>query len=315
MIWIPILMILGLLLFPAQALSGALEGLRLCGTAVIPALLPYLFLTRMLSSQPLPTGKASFFGISGRCLPAYALSFIGGYPAGVGAAVSLYENGRASKSEVQQLLRICNNSGPGFFVSVIGTIVLDSPQKGLLLYFLHLLGAILSALLVTKSTPHSVKLSPLTPKSLPFSQCFQTALHSSCTAMLQICGLVILFSTVIGLIRPLIPANYLPFLGALELTSGVLTVGRGKEAFLLCALLTGWGGLCVHMQAMSLWRSAGLQVRGYWSYKLLHGLISAILAAGLIYNIPLLFCSCILFSLFFSYIRKKWGRKMSRLAL
>ena len=40
----------------------------------------------------------------------------------------------------------------------------------------------------------------------------------------------------------------------------------------------GWGGLCVHFQAMSLWQTAGLRPHGYFSAKLLHGLLSAVLA-------------------------------------
>ena len=52
--------------------------------------------------------------------------------------------------------------------------------------------------------------------------------------------------------------------------------GPGAEA--ACALLMGWGGLCVHFQAMSLWQTAGLRPHGYFSAKLLHGLLSAVLA-------------------------------------
>lgn len=65
--------------------------------------------------------------------------------------------------------------------------------------------------------------------------------------------------------------------GALELSSGILLLsGPGAEA--ACALLMGWGGLCVHFQAMSLWQTAGLRPHGYFSAKLLHGLLSAVLA-------------------------------------
>ena len=68
--------------------------------------------------------------------------------------------------------------------------------------------------------------------------------------------------------------------GALELSSGILLLsGPGAEA--ACALLMGWGGLCVHFQAMSLWQAAGLRPHGYFSAKLLHGLLSAaLLSAG-----------------------------------
>lgn len=45
----------GLLLAPQAAASGALQGLRACGTRVIPALLPFFVVSRMLTALSLPT--------------------------------------------------------------------------------------------------------------------------------------------------------------------------------------------------------------------------------------------------------------------
>lgn len=45
----------GLLLAPQAAASGALQGLRACAVRVIPALLPFFVVSRMLTALPLPT--------------------------------------------------------------------------------------------------------------------------------------------------------------------------------------------------------------------------------------------------------------------
>ena len=45
----------GLLLAPQAAASGALQGLRACAARVIPALLPFFVVSRMLTALPLPT--------------------------------------------------------------------------------------------------------------------------------------------------------------------------------------------------------------------------------------------------------------------
>ena len=110
------------------------------------------------------------------------------------------------------------------------------------------------------------------------------AVQGSCAALLQVSGLIVFFSSVLSVLRAarltaLLPNRLAEALacGALELSSGILLLsGPGTEA--ACAFLMGWGGLCVHFQAMSLWQTAGLRPRGYFSAKLLHALLAAVLA-------------------------------------
>ena len=245
----------GLLLAPQAAASGALQGLRACAARVIPALLPFFVVSRMLTALPLPTpGRRAdrlfraLFGVRAACLPALLTGLLGGYPAGAAAVTELYRAGALSKAEAERALCFCNNSGPGFFAGLIGAAVLGDVRRGLILYGLHALSALLTGLL------------------------------------LQVSGLIVFFSSMLAVLRAagltaLLPNRLAEALacGALELSSGILLLsGPGAEA--ACALLMGWGGLCVHFQAMSLWQTAGLRPHGYFSAKLLHGLLSAVLA-------------------------------------
>ena len=243
----------GLLLAPQAAASGALQGLRACGTRVIPALLPFFVVSRMLTALPLPTpGRRAdrlfhaLFGVRAACLPALLTGLLGGYPAGAAAVTELYRAGALSKAEAERALCFCNNSGPGFFAGLIGAAVLGDVRRGLILYGLHALSALLTGLLLPGSAP---------PAALRTARREKPVLSS------------------------LLPNRLAEALacGALELSSGILLLsGHGTEA--ACALLMGWGGLCVHFQAMSLWQTAGLRPHGYFSAKLLHGLLSAVLA-------------------------------------
>lgn len=311
------LITVGLIVFPAQAAQGAIHALRLCGTAVIPALFPFFVLTRLFAAHlRFPQIKRSFLGLSGSCLPALLLSFVGGYPVGVSCVVSLYESGRISKQEAQKAVRICNNSGPGFFIGVIGGVVLQSMQKALILYVVHIVSALLCAQMFSEPEYHKAVIRRLPQKKMNFAESFQSALTASCTAILQVCGLVILFSVLLSLLQIVLPAQILTLLGGiLELTNGILRVEGTEYAFVLCAFFMGWGGFCVHMQAMSLWQPAGLQVQGYFLQKLLHGLLSALLAACIQTENFLFLLLCIAICVIFSCIRKKWGRKTKRLAL
>ena len=78
----------------------------------------------------------------------------------------------------------------------------------------------------------------------------------------------------------------------------------------------GWGGLCVHLQAMALW--GDLRPRGYLAEKLLHGLLSAIFAVVFLHPAPFSLLStaalcalCILFPT----LRKKQAGNLRKSAL
>ena len=280
----------GLLLAPQAAASGALQGLRACGTRVIPALLPFFVVSRMLTALSLPTpGRRAdrlfraLFGVRAACLPALLTGLLGGYPAGAAAVTELYRAGALSKAEAERALCFCNNSGPGFFAGLIGAAVLGDVRRGLILYGLHALSALLTGLLLPGSAPPAAlrtarREKPQLPSLVP------EAVQGSCAALLQVSGLIVFFSSMLAVLRAagltaLLPNRLAEALacGALELSSGILLLsGPGAEA--ACALLMGWGGLCVHFQAMSLWQTAGLRPHGYFSAKLLHGLLSAVLA-------------------------------------
>ena len=244
----------GLLLAPQAAASGALQGLRACGTRVIPALLPFFV--------------HALFGVRAACLPALLTGLLGGYPAGAAAVTELYRAGALSKAEAERALCFCNNSGPGFFAGLIGAAVLGDVRRGLILYGLHALSALLTGLLLPGSAPPAALRTARREKPV-LSSLLPKAVQGSCTALLQVSGLIVFFSSMLAVLRAagltaLLPNRLAEALacGALELSSGILLLsGPGAEA--ACALLMGWGGLCVHFQAMSLWQTAGLCPHGY----------------------------------------------------
>ncbi len=301
--------ILGLILFPSQAAQGAARGLSLCGSALIPALFPFFFLTKFLGERlPVGNGKKAMTSL----IPVL-MSFVGGYPTGVLCATSLYSSGRLSREEAQRLIPVCNNSGPGFFVGVLGAGIFQDPRRGLTLYFIHVYTALLLLLIRTDSGESPRTRLFCTAEKKPLPQLFQQVLGESCQAMLRVCGLVILFSVLRELLIPFLPGWLHKYWGLVELSSGILSTGG--EDLILWSVMMGWGGLCVHLQAMSIWQEAGLHMKGYFPMKLLHGLLSGLCAAGVVYKKWEIFPFFLLFSILFSYFRKNRGRKKQKYAL
>lgn len=290
-----LMFLLALMVFPAQATQGAVNAVRLCANAVVPALLPYFILLKLLCER--------------LRLPPLLTSFLGGYPTGVACIVTMYEAGNLDKAEARNLLRVCNNSGPGFFIAVVGGIVLKSTKLGIMLYLIHVSSALMCAQLSVPVRRRDFTIRREKAKR-SFAAEFQNAVSSAALSMLNVCTLVIVFSVLFSILRVLLPSRLLLIpSGLLELTNGVLQLREHRHAFVLCALFTGWGGLCVHAQAYSLWQTAGLRVRGYFTHKLLHGLLSAVLAALVQAGAYATLTIFAFFFVIFSYFLKNWGRK------
>ena len=110
----------GLLAASETAAQAVREGLALCGGSVIPALFPFLVVSRLFVA----TGSAAalgrllapltrrVLGVSGPGGTAVLLGLLGGYPVGAQTAGELVRTGAVSRQEGQRLLLFCNNCGP-----------------------------------------------------------------------------------------------------------------------------------------------------------------------------------------------------------
>ena len=273
-----LILLCSLILFPGQSIAGACKGLELCASSVIPALFPFILLLK-LAIPYIPTGKGriSILGLKGPALLAYGLSFLGGYPTGVSNVVSLYEKGKLTKGQSQRLLGLCNNSGPAFFISVIGVGLFGDPKVGYVLYGIHVLGAI-GVLLISNPGTTGLYTYEKSEEKVPFPRHFQESLCSSCSSVLHICGMVVAFCVLTNFLKLLCPRRLFPLVGVLELCNGVAVLEPNATSFLLCSVFMAWGGLCVHLQAMNLWEGAGLRPKEYWINKILHALFCGYLA-------------------------------------
>lgn len=310
-----------LCLYPEVCKDAVRSSLCLCGTAVIPSLFPFFVVSKLLIAT-LGGGKKRgfswmkrFFGVGRECGSALWMSFLGGYPVGVHCVATLYREGRITKRDANQTLLFCNNSGPAFFVSIVGGSVLKNVRLGLILYLIHVLAAVTVGRLLCVPGGGTVTVRQIPDDPRSFSQALVSAVGETAETLLQICAYVALFSVLTALLRLLAPIPTVCY-GFLELTGGIMALGEGS--FVAAAFFMGWGGLCVHLQAMSIWQKAGLHPTGYFSAKLLHGVLSALYASAFWHPSPLNFalCAvCVIFCLILPKIRKKSSGNRRQLAL
>lgn len=280
----------GLVTRTQESVQAAREALALCLETVIPSLFPFM----VLSSLCIRCGQADalgrrlsglmrpLFGLSGAGGGALALGLVGGYPVGARTAAELVRSGTLKRDEGERLLAFCNNAGPGFILGVCGGAVFQSGRAGAWLYLTHVLGALLTGMLLRGGAA-----SPLPPRKAPkampqkvsMGEAMGEAVRGACASMASVCGFVVVFYVLLRLSAPLTDA--LPALpraaltGVLELTSGALALPNSRGGFVLCAALLGWGGLSVHAQSRAMLLGSGLRGTYLLRGKLLHALLSA----------------------------------------
>ncbi len=284
----------GLVVFSADAAEGARHGLSVCAATLAPSLFPFFVLSNLLSALGLPailSGAAGrplqrLFRVSGGGVQAFVLGLTGGYPLGASVVGELRKNGLVTRSEAERLLAFCNNSGPAFLLGAAGG-VFHSPRAGMLLYASHVLAAVCVGLLMRGHAAGEDAPLPAPPEPIAFGAAFPQAAAKALASTLAVCGYVVLFSALLGLMP--MPAGMPPILRALavgfvELGSGIASFAGSAptpENLAAAAFLLGWGGLSVHAQTLGAVAGTDIKCARHVLGRALCGGISASIAYGL----------------------------------
>ena len=292
---------------PAEALAGAKRGLEVCAGVIVPALLPFLIVSALLTGLGLPQllAKAAgplftkLFGVSGAAAAPFLLGLTGGYPVGAAATAELCRRGELGGEEGSRILPFCNNTGPAFILGAAGTGVFSSGRAGVLLYLSHILAAVAVGVLMSIGRARgTVRAAEQTIEVRSLVHVLPESVKGAVVSTLNICGYVVFFSVITGLLDALgiftSAAAYLATHLGLEprftraLLTGFLELGSGVSAMrglsltplnlALASFVLGFGGLSVHCQTLAAVDGTGIRAARHFAGRLLHGAVSALLA-------------------------------------
>ncbi len=294
-----------LVLAPGEATARARYGLTLCAQMIVPSLFPFFVLSALLRQLGLPgvLGRltepvtARLFGLGGAGASAFLLGITGGYPLGAATVAQLRRDGALTREEGERALAFCNNSGPAFLIGAAGSGVFHSRGAGLLLYGVHVLAAVLVGMLLAPRARPARRAARAQIAVADFSTALPEAVRASVEAVLTVCGFVVTFSVVTGLLDAFgvlgAAAGALSSRTGAELhfcralLTGLLEIGAGLGAMeelaptaanlALGAFLIGFGGLSVHCQTAAVLADTDLKGARHFAGRLLHGLLSALL--------------------------------------
>lgn len=288
------------------AADAARRGLFLCAQSIVPSLFPFFVLSGLLSESGLSHTLARFaaplmrrlFRVSGEGAAVFLIGISGGYPLGAAAVAAQCRCAALDEDEAVRLLRFCNNSGPAFIVGAAGSAAFGSAGAGFILYAAHVLAALLLGFLFSRRAPLPPLRAPSPASGNSLAAALPRAVAAAVKSTLLLCGYVVLFSVAVGLLdafgifaqaagalarcTPLgLGESRALLTGLLELGSGIGAL-RGQrlcaESVALAAFLLGWGGLSVQLQTRAVLADTPLSRAPLARYKLLHGLLSALLA-------------------------------------
>lgn len=280
-----------LLLIDGQtAQAGVRQGLELCLRSVLPALLPFFFLSKVLIAAlwgKSPTilrliGTLFRMPEGGESLLIPAL--LGGFPAGAAAVGEAWQSGGLEKDTAERLLGWCGNVGPAFLFGIAaGT--LPGRWSGWYLWGLLLLGALTAAWIIPG------KIAAATPKAAEKST---DIMGQTVLTMGKICITVVLFRVITRYMDVYLSLDGTAkvFLeGILELTNGCCDLSLVPIRYRMTAagILMSLGGACVLIQTRAV--TQGLCLKWYFIGK---GIQTLVCLIGACRPLMLLFLTALL---------------------
>lgn len=277
-------LIILLFLQPGVAHKGALEGMRIFTTALLPYLLPYLVITQLFIRS-----KNSFLNTTNKYkmyLNIYLLSAIGGFPSGAAVITSLKDIGTLNKNNASWLLAICHAPSPMFVIGFVGIEIFHAEIAGIkLLIIMHAVNLVFLLVFIVLSPPIHQSTHIQKPSESPF----QESIKETYQILLLIGTTVIFFTTVsfivfesVKEILPNISPTLLVFVASLfEMTGGISLAGEmlsGSTLLpLVVAFIIAFSGISIHMQIIVLAQKANISIRKYILFRFLHMLIIPVL--------------------------------------
>ena len=310
-----------LLLFSNSNLPAVKSGLALWANSVVPSLFPFFVATELLMHTNVVTLLGNIFNgfmkplfnIRGEGAFAFIMGIISGYPIGAKIATNFRENNICSKEECERLLSFTNNSGPLFVIGTVGILMFRNTVIGILLFCTHLLACITVGIFFRfwkkgketfLSSSKNVSLYNKQKNYASFSnlgEILAESITSSISTILLIGGFVVIFSSVISilkssgiinnltiLISPIfrlfnIDSNFISatLTGILEITNGINTIStivsrKLSINIILVSFLLGFGGISVLLQVWSIVSKTDLSIKPYIYGKILQGLFASL---------------------------------------
>ncbi len=259
-----------LVLYRDAARHGVLKGAYTCLNTLVPSLFPFVLLACLVSRsraaavlfRPFSPIMRHVFRLPPCTTPALLLGLTAGYPVGAKMTAALYERGDLDREQAARLLSFCTAPGYAFCVYTASRLS-GGKHSALLLFCSTVLPPLIIGIVRARFAPKP-KVKPSTAAS---GGGFTDAVRDGISAMVSMCGFVVVFSTLLavlqvsGIFRTAVSlltacGFTVPDAGALfmylaEVTEGVEHSVYWHLPLTVTAFGLGFAGVCIHLQLFS----------------------------------------------------------------
>lgn len=292
---------------PQIAMQSFFQGLRLWATKVLPALLPFFILVKLLSyttfSQTIGNFLSPityrFYRVGGIAGYIYIMSILSGYPVGAKLTADFYKENYISKRQAHTISAFTSTSGPLFVLGTVGIGLFTSQKLGIIVLISHYISAILNGLLYKYKDKPINKLN-FTQKT---TNTLSESMTSSIASILVVGGFIAIFYMILSLLLHIqafkLPTYLFSLIGipneiTIAIISGIIEVTTGATLLAKCAIsfklqalivsfLISFGGLSIHAQAYCFLKDINMPYSKFLLQKFTHATLSLIITSIILY--------------------------------
>lgn len=300
------------ILSPKTYSNSCLNGISVWALNVLPTLLPFFILTRLVVnlSNPKPNKMDKFFKKiyhtnNSSCV--YFLSILSGYPMGAKLICNMYELGRIGKDDAKKMISFCSVSGPMFVVGTVGVAFLFSFKAGIIILIANIIASLLNGLIYRGKQNESVKFEYIDKPSN--ENLIYNCVYDSLISILMVGAFIVFSFLIIDVLNNLHVISGISkficfcfncpskqsvvqsvFKGIVEITRGCLDLGKTSISLSLKTIiasgLVAFGGFSVMLQSIGFLNKLKISVKTMFVQKLSQAIISIIVSIPL----ALIFC-------------------------
>ncbi len=299
-----------LVIDPARYIASVYNGIVLFATSVAPALFPFFFFTRILTSvgtaqilgDALKKPIAKLYNCPSVGGYVFFMSAISGYPVGSRLLSDMYAAGVIDRRQAKAVSAFTSTSGPLFVVGTVGTVMFGSASFGYLLLAVHFAGAVLNGFIYRIKKADAKEYAELLRTPPDFDDLLGKSMTSALTSLFVVGGYIAIFSMIadvltdFGIVDALAaPVSSLysavgwdpamahgTVLGLIEITRGCQSLSQCgaqiKTVLPVAAGLLSFGGLSVSLQSLTFLGNCKIRPLFYLATKTTQAAISFALA-------------------------------------
>ena len=237
-------------IFPEIALTSAKESINLWTSSVLPSLLPFFIISKLIYYNDVAEIFSKLFkplahvlGIPDYATFPFIMSIICGYPTGSRTVKEM-----SQLNNKNYLGNICYSSSPLFIIGTVGTSILKNVKEGYNLYIIHICTLLIFTVI------YSFKQENKNIFFISKKGSVGDAITESVGAILNICGFMIFFNIIIKIITFdfMSEKTKAVLSGIVEFTTGIKGISLVfNNPQPLISFFLSFGGSCVIVQCLS----------------------------------------------------------------